>query len=142
MSTWKRVSMAFAFKAGLRKQPMRSVLRVNPSGGAWRRGAIRESEIRAYNVGKGVGVGARAGVRAAGAIGALVSADDLVNAGKGRTQIDLEGLHPGDFDVGHEIDDVYLGEGPGGSAVYATVRVERNIIFRKKFYIVKLHPRV
>ena len=49
-------------------------------------------------------------------------------------QVELEGLDPGDFDVGFEIKGI-----PIGPSQFIDVRVERNIIFRRKFYIVNAY---
>jgi RHS repeat-associated protein len=61
----------------------------------------------------------------------LPLAEELGNAYKGRVQIKLEGLDPNDFDVGHEFPEIYI------EGLSITIRVEKNVIGRKKFYIVK-----
>ncbi len=73
------------------------------------------------------------GVKVLGAIGYVMMVDELRRAFAGLgPQVDLEGLDPGDFDVGFEITNISI-----GSSAYINVRVERNLIFRKKFYVVK-----
>jgi hypothetical protein len=134
-TVWKAVSVWFAFIAGLRKQPMRSVMRVPV-----RTGAIREAEVKAHRVGKVSGTALRGGIRVSGGIGILSLGEDFESIKRKRTQVELEGLSPGDFDVDHEFNEVYLGEAMGGS-VYVDIRVERNVIWRKKFYIVEWHIR-
>jgi hypothetical protein len=127
---WRSVSMWFAFVAGLRKQPLSSVMRIPV-----RTGAIRESELRAHRVGTSTGTALRGAIRVSGGIGVLSLAEDLESIRSNRTQVDLEGLSPKDFPVGHVFENVYLGSAAGG-VVYVDIRVERNVVFRRKFYIV------
>lgn len=89
-------------------------------------GIIRSSDRPNIRV---TGVGVAGGVL--GAAGYVLMVQDVANQIAGRIPITLEGLDPNDFEVGHEFKDVHLGDN-----VYGTIRVERNIIFRKKFYIV------
>ena len=75
------------------------------------------------------------GVKVLGAIGYVMMVDELRRAFAGLgPQVDLEGLDPGDFDVGFEIKGI-----PIGPSQFIDVRVERNIIFRRKFYIVNAY---
>ena len=75
------------------------------------------------------------GIRVLGAIGYLRMVEELRNAFAGLgPQVDLEGLDPGDFDVGYEITGIRI-----GPLQYIDVRVERNIIFRRKFYVVRAY---
>ena len=68
-------------------------------------------------------------------------AEELHNAFEGLgPEVKLEGIDPGDFEVGHEITDIYLGE-EDGLLWYIDVRVERNILFRR-FYIVRVYGRL
>lgn len=82
--------------------------------------------------------GARAmgtGIKVLGVMGNLGMIEELRNAFEGLgPQVDLEGLDPSDFDVGFEIKAIRI-----GPSQYIDVRVERNIIFRRKFYVVKAY---
>lgn len=80
------------------------------------------------------------GIKVLGAIGTLQMIISLRDAFAGLgPQVELEGLDPGDFEVDHEITDIYVGRDKDGAPWYIDVRVARNIIFRKKFYIVKAY---
>jgi hypothetical protein len=70
------------------------------------------------------------------AAGTLSLADEFKNIGRGRVEIELPGLSPGDFPVGHEFKRVFLGV-EDGMNWYGDVRVETNIIGRKRFYLVR-----
>ncbi|MFI7543522.1 hypothetical protein [Actinoplanes sp. NPDC049599] len=75
------------------------------------------------------------GIKVLGVAGSLGMLEELRNAFAGRgPQVDLDGPDPGDFDVGYEITGISVGEG-----YYIDVRVERNIIFRRKFYVVRAY---
>jgi hypothetical protein len=75
------------------------------------------------------------GIKVLGIAGSLGTLEELRNAFAGRgPQVDLDGLDPGDFDVGHEIKGISVGQG-----WYIDVRVERNIIFRRKFYVTRAY---
>jgi hypothetical protein len=75
------------------------------------------------------------GIKVVGAIGYLMMLEELRNAFAGRgPQVDLEGLDPDDFDVDFEITEIQI-----GPSQYINVRVERNIVFRKKFYVIKAY---
>ncbi|GHO71422.1 hypothetical protein KSC_103140 [Ktedonobacter sp. SOSP1-52] len=76
---------------------------------------------------------------AVGVLGNILMVEDIRNHLDGRMPIDLEGLDPGDFDVGKEFKDVPAGIGPLGGSGYVDIRVERNIFFRKTFYVVKAY---
>ncbi len=80
---------------------------------------------------------ARGGGAVVNVVNVLTLADDFHNIGKGRRQVQLEGLSADDFSVGHEFKDVPIPLGKGVSG-YGTIRVERNIVGRKKFYLVKV----
>jgi hypothetical protein len=72
------------------------------------------------------------GIKVLGVVGNLRTIEDLRNAFAGLgPQIDLAGLDPADFDVGYVIKGISIGQG-----YYIDVRVERNIIFRRKFYVI------
>jgi hypothetical protein len=80
------------------------------------------------------------GLRVAGIVGSIGTIEQLRGAFAGLGPVvDLEGLSPGDFDVGHEIGGISLGTDEQGQSWYATVRVERNVIGRRKFYIVRVY---
>lgn len=87
------------------------------------------------------GPGGRAikgGLRVLNVVGVVALAEQFRNIGEKRIPVDLDGLDPADFDVGHEFDSVYIGESTAGS-VYVDIRVGTNIIRRRKFYIVNVH---
>jgi hypothetical protein len=73
----------------------------------------------------------------------VILADEFLNIINHRgDQVELTGMDPSDYEVGTEFKDVYLGVRQYGSQyniptdIYGTIRVERNIIGRRKFYIV------
>ena len=70
-------------------------------------------------------------------IGSLGTIEMLLKAGK--VEVNINGFYPSDFEVGHEFKNVYLGGDPEGGWIYGTIRVERNIILRRRFYIVETY---
>lgn len=65
----------------------------------------------------------------AGVLGGLLMVKDFVDHLKGREQVELEGMSPSEFEVGHEMT-INLGNGQAG-----TVRVEENWAGRRRFYL-------
>lgn len=139
---WARLKKSLAAKllaAGLQARGAKTEVR---EGGTVRTPEKQQMERRAGEAkppkGRtGGGGAAKGGAAAVNIVNVLTLADDFLNIGKARRQVQLEGLSAQDFPVGHEFKDVPVPLDKGISA-YGTVRVERNIIGRKKFYLVKV----
>lgn len=76
---------------------------------------------------------------ALGVIGGVLAVGDISDQFAGRVEVELEGLDPRDFEVDHEWTRVLLGEDEKGTEWHCTIRVERNLFFRKGFYVVDVY---
>jgi hypothetical protein len=76
---------------------------------------------------------------ALGVIGGVLTIGDLSDQFAGRVEVELEGLDPRDFELDHEWKQVLLGEDEKGTEWHCTIRVEHNLFFRKRFYVVAVY---
>jgi RHS repeat-associated protein len=121
-------SAVFAFGAGAAGRPKLSVIRAPENPASIR----RTVELRAY----GLGRVARVGVNGLNLLTALPAIDELRAAISGvGEQIDIEGLDPGDYCVGCFTSVVVGYSAQWGVPIELHLVVERNVIFRKKFYV-------
>ena len=68
---------------------------------------------------------------AVGALGGVHAVKDFADMLAGRQQVSLKGQNSKDYELGYEFKPIHLGNG-----WYATIRVEKNIFGKKRFYIV------